>query len=283
MHFEAQPGCVRCHHGRTATSITPALMPTRSVLPLTALHLACAWGLAVAGAAQAQVQVSAQSPSNPAHAARPGDTLVTLLTPQLEKMAREGAAQALSQPARIEVQVGQLAPRLKLAPCDKIEPYLPAHQAAWGRTRIGLRCVQGTHLWNVSLPMTVQVWMKAVVTTAALPMGATLEARHLTLAEVDIAAEPGVALLKPSQALGRSLVRALPAGDTLRQSDFKARQWFAAGENVKVVASGPGWRVVTEGQALSAGIEGMPVKVKVESGRLLQGRAVADREVEVML
>lgn len=258
-------------------------MPPRSALPLTALHLAFAGGLAVAGGAQAQVQASAQPATKPAPATKPSETWVTLLAPQLEKMAREGAAQALSQPARIEVQVGQLDPRLRLAPCDKIEPYLPAHQAAWGRTRIGLRCVQGTRLWNVSLPMTVQVWMKAVVTTAALPMGTTLEARHLTLAEVDIAAEPGVALLKPSQALGRSLVRALPAGDTLRQSDFKARQWFAAGENVKVVASGPGWRVVTQGQALSAGIEGLPVKVKVESGRLLQGRAVADREVEVML
>lgn len=258
-------------------------MPTPFALPLTTLCRGLACGMAVAGAVAAQAQAVAPASTSPTAAAKPGDALVTLLAPQLEKMAREGAAQALSQPARIEVQVGQLDPRLKLAPCDKIEPYLPAHQAAWGRTRIGLRCVQGTRLWNVSLPMTVQVWMKAVVTTAALPMGTTLEARHLTLAEVDIAAEPGVALLKPSQALGRSLARALPAGDTLRQSDFKARQWFAAGENVKVVASGPGWRVVTEGQALSAGIEGQPVKVKVESGRLLQGRAVADREVEVML
>lgn len=260
-------------------------MPTLSALLLTALRLAFASGLAVFGAAQTQAQVQAPAPvtSNPTAPAKPGDALVNLMAPQLEKMARDGASQALSQPARIEVQVGQLDPRLRLAPCDKIEPYLPAHQAPWGRTRIGLRCVQGSRLWNVSLPMTVQVWMKAVVTTAALPIGTTLEAKHLTLAEVDIAAEPGVALLKPSQALGRSLVRSLPAGDTLRQADFKARQWFAAGENVKVVANGPGWRVVTEGQALSAGLEGAPVKVRVENGRLLQGRAVADREVEVML
>lgn len=260
-------------------------MPTRFALPLTALCLALAGGLGVAGAVQAQVPVSVptQTQAPAPAAAKPGDALVNLMAPQLEKMARDGAAQALSQPARIEVQVGQLDPRLRLAPCDKIEPYLPAHQAPWGRTRIGLRCVQGSRLWNVSLPMTVQVWMKAVVTSAALPMGTTLEARHLTLAEVDIAAEPGVALLKPTQALGRSLVRALPAGDTLRQTDFKARQWFAAGENVKVVSGGPGWRVVTEGQAMSAGIEGQPVKVRVENGRLLQGRAIADREVEVML
>ncbi|TDM08700.1 MAG: flagella basal body P-ring formation protein FlgA [Ideonella sp. MAG2] len=258
-------------------------MSLRSALPsLPLLWLALASGMGAS--AQAQIAGPAQAQmAGPGSANSAGDTLVALLTPQLEKMARDGASQVLSQPARIEVKVGQLDPRLKLAPCDKIEPYLPAHQAAWGRTRIGLRCVQGSRLWNVSLPMTVQVWMKAVVTTAALPMGTTLEARHLTLAEVDIAAEPGVALLNPSQALGRSILRTLPAGDTLRQTDFKARQWFAAGENVKVVANGSGWRVVTEGQALSAGIEGLPVKVKVESGRLVQGRAVADREVEVML
>ena len=56
-----------------------------------------------------------------------------------------------------------------------------------------------------------------------------------------------------------------------------------AGERVLVIASGPGWRVVTDGQALGAGMEGSPVRVRVDSGRMLQGRAVADRQVEVLL
>ncbi|MEY8879139.1 MAG: flagellar biosynthesis protein FlgA, partial [Leptothrix sp. (in: b-proteobacteria)] len=58
---------------------------------------------------------------------------------------------------RVEVSTGQLDPRLHLAPCQKIEPYVPAGQRLWGRTRVGLRCTAGPVRWNVYLPVTVQV------------------------------------------------------------------------------------------------------------------------------
>ena len=59
--------------------------------------------------------------------------------------------------ARIEIEPGQLDPRLKLTPCRRIEPYLPTGSTAWGRTRVGLRCLQGPTRWNVYLPVTVRV------------------------------------------------------------------------------------------------------------------------------
>ena len=45
------------------------------------------------------------------------------------------------QPWRVEVTLGQLDPRLKLAPCDKVKAYLPENAQLWGKTRVGLRCV----------------------------------------------------------------------------------------------------------------------------------------------
>ena len=52
---------------------------------------------------------------------------------------------------------------------------------------------------------------------------------------------------------------------------------------VRVVAVGPGWQVVTEGEAMNPGLEGQTVRIRTESGRLLQGRPVGDRQVEVAL
>ena len=78
-------------------------------------------------------------------------------------------------------------------------------------------------------------------------------------------------------------MRPLEAGASLRQSHLKARQWFAAGETVQVVASGPGFRVASEGQALSQGVEGQAVRVRTESGRVLTGMPIADRRVEVSM
>jgi len=44
---------------------------------------------------------------------------------------------------QIEVELGELDPRLKLAPCQRIRAYLPTGANLWGRSRVGLRCEQG--------------------------------------------------------------------------------------------------------------------------------------------
>lgn len=211
------------------------------------------------------------------------DTDLGAIGAQVEQMAKDSAGRAGLGSARVEVEVGSLDPRLKLAPCQRIEPYLPPGLPAWGRTRIGLRCTLGAKLWNVSLPVTVRVWSRSLVTASALPAGTLLAPQHLGEAEVDLAAAPGLPIAEPGTLVGRSLARPLAAGSALRPNDLKARQWFAAGETVRVVAVGPGWQVVTEGQALSPGLEGQIVRVRTEQGRLLQARPVSDRQVEVAL
>jgi flagella basal body P-ring formation protein FlgA len=110
-----------------------------------------------------------------------------------------------------------------------------------------------------------------------------LDASQLGQSEVDIAAAPGAAIADPALAVGRTLARNLMAGATLRQTDLKARQYFSAGETVRVVAMGPGWQVVTEGQAVNAGVEGQTARVRTENGRILNARPSGDREVELYL
>jgi flagella basal body P-ring formation protein FlgA len=202
---------------------------------------------------------------------------------RITALALEGAQANTTPQMRVVVEVGSLDPRLKLAPCARIEPYLPAGLPAWGRTRIGLRCTEGPKAWNVSLPVTVHVWARSLVLTSHLPQGTVLEAQHLAETEVDLAAAPGAAVSQLTQALGRSLARTLTAGAALRVPDLKARQWFAAGDTVKVVAAGKGWRIATEGQAVTPGLEGQLARVRTDNGRILQGRPVAEREVEVAL
>jgi flagella basal body P-ring formation protein FlgA len=216
----------------------------------------------------------------------PGYTPDNTLLERVETMARNGASAATAgqtQGVRVEVKVGKLDPRLKLAPCLRINTYLPPGLPVWGATRMGLRCTQGAKLWNVSIPIQVSVYAQATVVKTALPAGSVLDGSQLGQAEVDIAAAPGAAVSDPMLAVGRTLGRSVVAGATLRQTDLKARQFFAAGETVRVTALGPGWQVVTEGQAIGAGIEGQTVNVRTESGRLLNARPTGDRQVEVAL
>lgn len=204
---------------------------------------------------------------------------------RIEAQAAEAARQAFGPgvPVRVELSVGTLDPRLTLAPCERVEVAIPAGHRPWGRTRIGLRCAQGPVAWNVSVPLTVKVFAPAATAARALPAGALLGAGDLVMAEVDWAENPSPVLAQPALAAGRQLVRPLAPGAAVRQADLKTRQWFAAGDTVRIIATGAGFSVTGEGVAMSPGLDGQTVRVRTESGRLVTGRAAGDRRVEVLL
>jgi flagella basal body P-ring formation protein FlgA len=196
-------------------------------------------------------------------------------------LVAEAAGALAPAGARVQALPGELDTRLRLAPCTQVDAFLVPGLAAWGRTRVGLRCTQGPARWTVYLPVTVQVWAPAVVPAGALPAGARLETEQLQMAEVDWAAAPQPPFASPAALAGRVLARGVPPGQALRAPDLQARQWFAAGDPVRVVAGGPGFAVTADGQAVSAGIEGQRVRVRIGENRVLEGRAVGHRTVEV--
>ena len=202
---------------------------------------------------------------------------------QVQQLALAGATVGAPPQARVDVQVGMLDPRYKLAPCAQVQPYLPAGLQMWGRTRIGLRCVDGQARWNVSVPVVVKVYARALVASTNLPAGTVLTQAELSAAEIDIAAEPGGVFTDAAALVGRSLSRPVAGGEALRSGSLRQRQWFAAGDTVSVHAKGNGFSAAGEGRAMTAGIEGQDVKVRFENGYMVTGRVVGERRVEVVL
>lgn len=209
------------------------------------------------------------------------------LSPQTLQAVRSlagGAAAALAPAGlRVEVVPGSLDPRLKLAPCARVEPYLPPGVRPWGRARVGLRCHGGAVAWNVYLPVTVQVWGPGVVAVSTLAPGTVLAAEVLAIGQVDWAAEPTPPLTAVEALAGRTLARPLAAGEALRVDDLKPREWFAAGDVVRIVASGDGFAVTARGEALTRGVEGRPARVRTEAGRIVTGLPTAEGRLDVPL
>lgn len=203
------------------------------------------------------------------------------LAGRVQQLAQQ-AAGAETADVRVQVEVGSLDPRLKLAPCARVTPYLPQGARLWGATRIGVRCDEGAR-WNVYLPVRVKVLAQALTARETLAAGTVIEAGHLAMAEVDLAGEPGAALRREAEAVGRALNRPLRPGQALRRTDLRPRQWFAAGDTVRIVLRGAGYAVVSEGQALGPGVEGQNTRVRTEGGRVVSGRASGLRQVEVQL
>lgn len=210
-----------------------------------------------------------------------GAALAAAVQEQARALALDSARPA--DGLRVEVELGRLDPRLRLAPCRRVEPYLPTGYKPWGHTRVGLRCLEGAVRWNVYMPMTVKVYGVAPVAATSLPAGTVLSAHDVGEAEVDLAAESSPVVSDAALLVGRTLTRTVAAGEPLRQNLVRARQWFAAGETVQLVAEGRGFSVQGQGQALSAGVEGSAVRVRTESGRIVTGQPTGERRVEVTL
>ncbi len=259
-----------------------------SLIQRAVAALCCSFGLLGIAAAASVVQPlvvgdpggasqpAGRNPDSPL----PAD-LEDSLRAQLESLALNSSQQALPGVNRVEIEVGRLDPRLKLAPCERVEPYLPTATRLWGKARIGLRCTAGPSQWNVYLPITVKVYGPAWVASTTLTAGSTIGPADLVQGEIDFAEETAPVVVDPEQAIGRELSRRVAAGQGLRTTDIRPRQWFAAGDMVKVVAQGRGFSISGSGKALAHGVEGRTIRVRTDAGKIVSGLATGDRLVEI--
>lgn len=209
----------------------------------------------------------------------------------LEKMAHDFLMPALAtampkdtgSSLRVEVVMGSLDARLKLAPCNQVEPHLPPGTRPWGRSRIGLRCVDGPTRWNVYVPVTVKAWGPGWVLKRAVAAGDTLTQEDAEIAEIDWAEQRASVLALPARWVGQLAAHPLTAGMALRENMVRAPQAFAPGAEVKVSGQGGGFSISATGQALSAGMVGETVRVKLPGGRVVSGVVRDAQTVEMAL
>lgn len=182
---------------------------------------------------------------------------------------------------RVDVQLGRLNPALRLAACERIEPFLPPNARLWGKTHIGVRCVAGAS-WTTMLPVTVSVFGPALVANVPMSVGSLPDPRNFRVDEVDWTRARAAPIADPALLAGRSLGRPLSAGQVLYANDLRIPQTVSAGDPVHIRVLGPGFSVSATGFALAGAGEGQSLRVRTEAGRMLVG-TVRNRAVEVRL
>lgn len=243
---------------------------------LRRLAQACAWafGMAMCATALADAPVAVTTEQNG--------------SPTLPAAANVAALRAFVghqidlENARVEVEVGHLDPRLHLKPCNEIEPFVPTGARLYGRSHIGLRC-KDRGGWTVYLPVNVHVYARVPVAARNLATGETLKAVDVAFEERDISA-PGMGPFPTAEQVeGRILVRGFLAGQPIVTTAFRPNPVVANGDPVKVIVRGSGFSIVTSGVALSQANDGQPLRVKLESGKTVQGVARPGKQVEVAI
>ncbi len=273
------------------TPTTSTSSPRRAASPVSAaigfapvqwwLALIAAAGWVLVLALAAQVGSAHAAPLEPGASAA-GEGLEAVRT-QVQAFARQTQGAVQLGAGRVEVVLGDMDARLRLAPCQQIRPYWPSQQRAWGATRIGVRCEQGQVRWSVYWPAVVKVWVRGAVAKAPLRAGQVLSPDDLQVGEVDLAARTAPAILHPADVVGRTVARAVQPGQSLRADDLRPRRYFEPGEPVALTVRGDGFQVVGAGTAITAGDEGQCARIRTDSGRVVCGQPVGTRKAEIAL
>jgi flagella basal body P-ring formation protein FlgA len=252
-------------------------LPRLTRLGLSALLGTATLAMATVAAAQITVQQNPSLPAANGHSIE--QVAMDWLQPALDATLGRDGAQVL----RPEVIMGSLDPRLKLAPCGRVEPYLPPGSRLWGRSRVGLRCLEGAVRWNVFLPVTVKAWGPAWVLVRPVRAGTPLVQEDAEIAEIDWAEQHASVLGTPELWVGHEAVYALRPGQALRQHMVRPVPACGPGEQVRVSTSTGGMHVVVTGKSLGTGVPGQSVRVRLSGGKVVTGTVQEDQTVLISL
>ena len=181
----------------------------------------------------------------------------------------------------LQVSVQALDSRLRLAACDRLQPFFPAGARHLGNTTVGVRC-RSPKPWVIYLTARTAAYGKVLVSAHALPRGAVLSASDFRLARRDLAALPYGYLNDPRRIASMILTQPLSADAVLTPGMLQAPHLVHRGQRVTLVTTAPGLEVRMAGQALTDGARGTLVQVRnLASQRVVEGTVVASGVVRV--
>ena len=248
--------------------------------PLSVLCLIATLGVASAHAQKIndRVEPAAKSNDRQQAAAPASDRQQPLAIHQaIENYLR---AQTAGLPGVVTYTVGAIDARSVLPACGALEVFTPPGARLWGHTSLGVRC-SGATPWNIYVTAQIKVVGEYAVSARSLAPGQALSAADIAMQNGDLTQLPSGVLTDPQQAVGKTSLASLAAGQPLRQDLLRAPLVVQQGQTVVVHSSGQGFRVSADGKALNNAYDGQIAQVRTASGQTLSGVARAGGVVEI--
>jgi len=183
--------------------------------------------------------------------------------------AVRGAAEAFirsqipGEPNTVEIEVGALDERLRLAACaEPLRASLPAGASFREKTTVAVACHSGTR-WTVYVPVSIATNVSSLVLRHAANRGARVTAEDIEIQVRKVSGPSASYLTSVTELPGRTLKRPLAAGSVLTVDAFMADAMVKRGQQVTLLASAGGLEVRANGRALSDG--GSADRVRVQN------------------
>jgi len=186
-------------------------------------------------------------------------------------------------PGRVEVTVGSLDSRLRLAACDQpLEAYDSPNGLSAGRGVVGVRC-EGSRPWKLYVPVTIALMDQVVVSSRPLVRGQSVRAEDLMLSEVDTSGLRKAYFTRIEDVVGLRSKRAINSGTTLHAGLLQRAELVKRGSQVDILAVTEGLHVQMRGKALADGGRGDRIQVQnLNSGRVITGTVAGSGLVHVL-
>jgi flagella basal body P-ring formation protein FlgA len=153
---------------------------------------------------------------------------------------------------------------------------------AWGKLLLNLRCDTG-RVWARPVSLYVMVKGRYLASTRPLKSGQVLTPNDWKWVDGDLSKMGDSLVDSPEWLKNMELSRAQQAGNALRLNDFRPMSVIKSGDQVRVAIVGRGFGIDASGQALADAALGASVKVRISDGKIIQGTAVSQGVVEVVM
>jgi len=199
--------------------------------------------------------------------------IVSQIRALVDRQLRENSF-VLPAGARLEVSFPgtMMLPQRCMQPV--VEP-VPGRKPPGNAVPYVIRCAPApgaTQGPSLTVAVRVNVLKNVVVAARALTNNTPIDANDLAMAEADIGLAGSDSLTIPSEAIGRTLIRNIPAGAVVSRSALRLPIAIRSGETVRIEIVGVGFTVSSEATAMQNAATGDTVRLRNSEGQTLSGR-----------
>lgn len=178
-----------------------------------------------------------------------------------------------------EVVVNIRTPQGQLPACDQPTLSVVGSAKLWGNMNVMANCAGTKRFVQVE----VQATGNYVVAVQPVARGATLQAGSVALQRGRLDQLPPRTMLDINMAQDAVSLRDLVPGQAIQLSMVRQAWRIKAGQRVQVVASGDGFSVNSEGQAMNNAAVAQNARVRMASGQIVSGTVNSDGNILINL
>ncbi|NKN33182.1 flagellar basal body P-ring formation chaperone FlgA [Marichromatium bheemlicum] len=184
----------------------------------------------------------------------------------------------------VEVEVGQLDARLRLARCARTPSASLAPGARTvGATTVNLRCTEPVP-WSIFVPARVERYAQVLVVARPITRQQRLQAKDLRRERQALSSLSGGYFKELDAVIGMEARRALTPGQVLTSAHVAPRKLVERGQLVTIYSGSGGLMVRMSGEALEDGTAGQRIRVRNRSSRrIVEGYVEPSGHIHVPL